>query len=64
LTGDEWQKWREFCVTQLQNVDAGANILLDDYLQRVQKLQGQGADASITKALLDYANEKMQILEI
>ena len=64
LTGDEWQKWREFCVTQLQNPEAGANILLDDYLQRIQRLQEQGADASITKALLDYANEKMHILEI
>jgi exodeoxyribonuclease-1 len=64
LTGEEWQKWREFCVFQLQNPEAGANILLSDYLRRVQTLQGQGADAAITKALLDYAHEKMQHLEI
>ncbi len=64
LTGEEWQKWREFCVFQLQHSETGANILLNDYLQRIQTLQAQGADASITKALLDYANEKMQQLDI
>lgn len=64
LTSEEWQKWREFCVSQLQNPEAGANILLNDYLQRVQTLQGQGADTEIIKALLDYAHEKMQLLDI
>ena len=64
LTSEEWAKWRAFCVSQLQNPDVGANILLRDYLQRVQALQATGADTAITKALLDYAHEKMQQLEI
>ncbi len=64
LTGEEWQTWREFCVAQLQQPERGANILLSDYVQRIQALQGQGADATITKALLDYARAKIQQLEI
>ncbi|MDD5228523.1 MAG: exodeoxyribonuclease I [Methylococcales bacterium] len=64
LTGEEWHKWREFCVSQLTQSDAGANIVLNNYLQRVQVLHEQGADTLITKALLDYAHEKMQHLEI
>jgi exodeoxyribonuclease-1 len=57
LTAVEWEKWRAFCVEKLNN---DTNISLNNYFQRVQTLQGQGADALITKALLDYANEKMQ----
>jgi exodeoxyribonuclease-1 len=57
LTAVEWEKWRAFCVEKLNN---DTNISLNAYLQRVQTLQGQGADVVITKALLDYANEKMQ----
>jgi exodeoxyribonuclease-1 len=64
LTVEEWAKWRAFSVSQLQNPDADANILLRDYLQRVQTLQTTGADAAITKALLDYAHNKMKQLEI
>ncbi len=64
LTGEEWQTWRGFCVAQLQQPERGANILLSDYVQRIQALQGQGADATITKALLDYARAKIQQLEI
>jgi exodeoxyribonuclease-1 len=59
LTAVEWEKWRTFCVEKLNN---DTNISLNSYLQRVQTLQGQGADAVITKALLDYANEKRQQL--
>lgn len=64
LTGEEWTKWREFCVSQLMNPENGANITLNSYVQRVNILQEQGADASITKALLDYARDKIQQLDI
>jgi len=64
LTADEWQKWRDFCVAQFTNVEAGGSILLNDYLQRIQTLQENGADGLIIQALRDYAREKMYHLEI
>ena len=65
LTAVEWEKWRAFCIEKLSKTDSGSNILLSDYLQRVQTLQqGQGVDVAITKALLDYANVKIQQLDI
>lgn len=57
-------KWQIFCVEKFTKLENGANILLMDYLNRVHSLQVQGADLAITKALLDYAHDKMQQLDI
>ena len=64
LTGEEWHKWHEFCLSQLMKPENGASLTLNDYVQRVKALQKQGADTSITKALLDYARDKIQQLDI
>lgn len=64
LNTQEWAKWREFCVEQLTQENSDANIRLNEYLQHVNTLQEQGADVQITKALLDYAQDKMQLLGI
>jgi exodeoxyribonuclease I len=64
LTIEEWVKWQIFCVEKFTKLENGANILLMDYLNRVHSLQVQGADLEITKALLDYAHDKMQQLDI
>ena len=64
LTGEEWNKWREFCLFQLQQPEAGANILLSDYIQKIKALQEQNIDATMTKVLLDYAHDKIKWLDI
>ncbi len=64
LNAQEWATWREFCVSQLTQESAGANIRLNEYLQQVKLLQEQGTDAKITTALLDYAHDKMRQLDI
>lgn len=61
LTAVEWEKWRAFCVDKLND---DTNISLNHYLQRVEALQKQGADAEITTFLLDYANQKIQQLNL
>ena len=64
LTAVEWEKWRAFCVEKLTQTNNGSNSLLNDYFVRIQRFEGQGADSKITKALLDYANDKMRQLDI
>ena len=62
LTAEEWQKWRDFCVVQLTDSQFGASILLADYLQQLETLKSQGADAHIIQALFEFAQEKKQQL--
>ena len=64
LTADEWQKWHQFCISQLTNPQASMSILLDDYFQQLETLKSQGADAQIIQALLEFVQEKMQLLGI
>lgn len=64
LTANEWQKWRDFCVAQLTQPEAGASIMLDEYFQQLQSLQIQGADTQITTALFDFAQEKRRQLQL
>lgn len=64
LTAQEWQKWRNFCVSQLTNSQASASILLADYFQQLEILKLQGADAQIISALFEFAHGKMQQLDI
>ncbi len=61
LTTIEWEKWKQFCIEKLNDNTA---ISLNHYLQRVEALQNQGADAEITKFLLNYANQKIQQLNL
>lgn len=64
LTAEEWQKWCDFCVSQLTNPQAGASIVLTDYFQQLEMLKSQGADAQIIQPLFEFAREKMQLLGI
>jgi exodeoxyribonuclease-1 len=64
LNTTEWATWRAFCVEQLTGENTRASIGLNEYLQQVKSLEQQGADTQITKALLDYAQEKMLQLDI
>ena len=64
LTAQEWQKWRDFCVSQLTNSQAGASIWLTNYFQELETLKSQGADTQIIKTLFEFAREKMQLLGI
>lgn len=64
LNAQEWATWREFCVKQLTQENSDVSMKLNEYLECVKTLQKQGADAQITKALLDYAHDKMQQLSL
>lgn len=64
LNAEEWTTWQKFCVTQLTEKNSSASIRLDEYFEQIQVLINQGADTTITQALLDYAQEKMRQLDI
>ncbi len=65
LGADELQRWNEFCVNRLTGRQAGAGILLDDYLSRLDELgRNKNANIEIINALKTYASEKAQSLGI
>lgn len=65
LNTEEIQRWDKFCVNRLTGRQAGAGILLDDYLSRLGELScNENADIEIINALKTYAGEKAQSLGI
>ncbi len=65
LNTEEIQRWDKFCVNRLTGRQAGAGILLDDYLSRLDELScNENADIEIINALKTYAGEKAQSLGI
>jgi exodeoxyribonuclease I len=65
LTESEQQRWRQFCVNRLTDRDAGASIVLEDYLKRLVELKQQNdVDQNIIKLLEDYAENRQDQLGI
>ncbi|MDD5579389.1 MAG: exodeoxyribonuclease I [Methylobacter sp.] len=61
LSIHERLKWDEFCRNRLKGGQAGAGILLEDYLTQLKKLRSkENIDLTIINSLEAYASEKMQ----
>jgi exodeoxyribonuclease-1 len=65
LTSVEWEKWREFCLTQLIGTSSDANITLTDFLQSIKNMPTQDEkQQTMIQALRDYARDKLRQLDV
>lgn len=65
LNADEQVRWNEFCVNRLTDCQAGAGIVLDNYLSRLKELRrDEHVNMEIINALENYALDRMQLLGI
>jgi exodeoxyribonuclease-1 len=64
LTSEEWQKWRDFCISKLSKQNANTTLLLTTYLEHLYTLESQHADPVIMQDLRDYLQSKLHQLDI